>query len=280
VTTTTTTTADVTRDSVRVLLDWLRNTAQPDGAITQDGPDRRITPDRSLSLHLIGYQGKPVLAINVSPAHWEGTGANHRCVNGLRNGELQELAAIVAEFVPVGETWNGEPGSDTGSIQLDCDPHPTLIAARQRYALGCPTHQHVFCHREGCGWFSQGAELIVHPTFAEEAPERAEDPAWLTPDEPEMEDAYEPSGMCSEAHQQALDALTITDPTGHPMRPAEVRVRAHQAASGTLYAVDLDFGPFRRTFPDLAADQARAIAWCVIAVVDCDYDLTALPEGD
>lgn len=81
----------------------------------------------------------------------------------------------------------------------------------------------------------------------------------------------------AEAKVHALAAVTITDPTGHEMRPAEVRV----SNRGGEWAVILDFGPFAKALPVESHQDAAAVAWAFIHLLGgVEYDLSALPDEE
>ena len=80
----------------------------------------------------------------------------------------------------------------------------------------------------------------------------------------------------AEAKPHALAAVTITDPTGHEMLPAEVRVDR----DGDRFSVVLDYGPRRHDFDNLGPREATAAAWAFIHLLGgVEYDLSELPDG-
>jgi len=86
--------------------------------------------------------------------------------------------------------------------------------------------------------------------------------------------------------KRALNAVTVTDPTGHQMRPADVTaVLVHASVdtpSGPVdapWGVALDWGPFRSVIPVFDEKTARAVALAFIHLLRCDYDLSALDGG-
>jgi hypothetical protein len=157
---------------LRAGLAWLLDTEQPDESIIiHHGVLLRVPgePARSLSfapqsLGSVGTPsyGRPVIALEARGARWDGErGVWH---DGLRPGELQQLADLVVRLGhPVADTWNGD-GLDSGSIALGQYAHPSLIAAVDRYREGCPRHfGSVFCDRDGCDWYRTGREKIIAP---------------------------------------------------------------------------------------------------------------------
>lgn len=86
-------------------------------------------------------------------------------LNPLGVDELASLAAnLEARGLDLRQTWNGHPGV-TGSVGLARPPHPTLVAAVQRYRRGCTEHpkKAVFCD---CQAWRAEAGRIVNPGAA------------------------------------------------------------------------------------------------------------------
>jgi hypothetical protein len=106
--------------------------------------------------------------------------------------------------------------------------------------------------------------------------------AWMTPErraryeEVRAEMRAEREEEALEARERAQKALTITDPSGHPMLPAEVAV----SQSGDEWTVHLIFAaPVVTRLRFESPGAARAVAWAIIAALPgVEYDLRALPE--
>lgn len=147
------------------MLAWLYETPQPDGAMMQHH-------GRALGAVVGSVGGAPLgrIRVNATPAGVEDS------VVVVVDAHRRDLGAGVAACVDaafarwevaVVDTWNGAtPGSRdyvTGSWRLAERAHPSLLAAVDAYRAGCPTHRSVFCDDDGCGWFRDGAALLVGP---------------------------------------------------------------------------------------------------------------------
>lgn len=181
---------------VRAALRWVYDTEQPETAIIHhEGARLPLLPTRWLTVTPQGVGGYPVLGINVrKPVK----GWDTVPLNPLAPEELAELAHIVRALGhDVRGLWNGYPQA-SGSVQLARPPHPSLIAAGERYRAGCPEHQTVFCHHDGCPWWRDHSSQIV--------------PATVLPADHAPLDADEPEGA-----QRLAGQL----PVGHHAAPAE-----------------------------------------------------------
>ena len=145
-------------------LRWLYETEQPPGAILQHHGVSMTGPgNRTFRFAPSGANGRAVVIVDVADVRWKSEGGDQAPANPLRPGELAELAAWLTERgYEVADTWNGQPGSVTGSVALARPAHPTLLAALARYHAGCPDHpsKGVFCD---CGWYATGNALQVQP---------------------------------------------------------------------------------------------------------------------
>lgn len=93
----------------------------------------------------------------------------------------------------------------------------------------------------------------------------------------------EQEAATARAKAQAL--LTVTDPTGYAMLPAEVTIvrdaYIDDDKDPTPWAVRLDYGAFARILPMRAPRAAEAVAMALVACLPgVDYDLTALPDEE
>lgn len=122
-------------------LDWLFNVEQPGNAMcTQFGRSLSVPEaNRRLSFSPITFgQGRVCVVLDVIDVRREsktvGSAAWYTIVNGFAAGEHAAFAdAIRALGYDVTSSWNGEPGSATGSVSLSSEPHPSLWAAYLRY---------------------------------------------------------------------------------------------------------------------------------------------------
>lgn len=161
-------------DVLRVALDWLYKTEQPTGA--------------GLSHHGIGSVNLPTILnrrinlipgcapiINITVAHPVKI-STFEVRNPLAPGELDEWAEAIKDLgYDVAEVFHS--GGASGGIRLTEQAHPSLLAAVELYAKGCPTHPDgdsapgpglggVFCR---CGWWREQASLIVYPKYPDPA---------------------------------------------------------------------------------------------------------------
>lgn len=145
-------------------LGWLYDTVQPDDAHQQHHGIVLHLPEvnRWYGFCPDGARHLPVVSVNVIKPEWIDNGFNRpsTLANPLGSDELPQLAEELRRrgFESFG-TWNGHP-SDTGSVGLVREAHPTLTAAVQRYHRGCTAHpeRSVFCDCEH--WRAEGARII------------------------------------------------------------------------------------------------------------------------
>lgn len=146
---------------------WLYETVQPEDALLQHHGVTLPGPDnRSYRFAPCGFNGLPVVIVDVVRVEWRNEGPHRVPANPIRVGELAGLVARLADLgVEVAADWNGHPGI-TGSLGLAAPAHPSLVAAVRRYQAGCPAHpvSGVFCR---CGWFSTGHARVVRPSEVE-----------------------------------------------------------------------------------------------------------------
>lgn len=137
-------------------------------------------PEAAIASHLGAHGGRTGggrFGINVCPHTVHGyqsvvfrVANKDRRANVLTNpitpAEVQQLRDIVAAFVPVVDSWNGDhPEADSVSFGIDHGLHPSLERALANYRAGCPAHDGtVFCdRRDGCPWWSDGHKLMRFP---------------------------------------------------------------------------------------------------------------------
>ena len=159
-------------DVLRVALDWLYKTEQPPGAgLSHHGinsGDLPTIPNRRINLIPVGDQSTPI--VNIEVAHQVKISA-FEVRNTLAPGELEEWADVIKDLgYDVAELFNS--GGAMGGIKLTERAHPSLVAAVQLHAQGCPEHPDganppgslggVFCR---CGWWHEPASLLVPPTY-------------------------------------------------------------------------------------------------------------------
>jgi hypothetical protein len=160
-------------------LRWIYDTEQPAEALDQHhGVTSPEVNGRRYSFCPWGLDGMVVVVVDVArPVYLPGGGVE----NPL--GGPAEVAGLVTALAALGrravKTWGGAEGNSTASVALAGRAHPTLTAAVNRYLQGCPTHDTVFCSRDGCRWFADGNALLVRPTWP-----GAEVPAGDTGDQP------------------------------------------------------------------------------------------------
>jgi hypothetical protein len=153
-------------DILGTALRWLYDVAQPDGAILQHhGVHVGATGNRKFSAAPSAWDGRAVLVVDVAHLEYRpGPYGYDIPANPLEPGELERLAARMAELgAPVIHSWNGHPAT-SGSLALERDAHPSLVAAVDRYRAGCPDHTGPLCSWDGCQWYPRGSALIVPPT--------------------------------------------------------------------------------------------------------------------
>lgn len=147
-------------------LNWLYDTVQPDDSHQQHHGIVLHLPEanRWYGFCPDGAQHLPVVSVDVLKPEWIDNGFNRpsTLANPLGADELPALAEELRRrgFESFG-TWNGHPGP-TGSVGLTRKPHPTLVAAVDRYHRGCTVHpeRRVFCD---CDAWNAGFTLIVRP---------------------------------------------------------------------------------------------------------------------
>jgi hypothetical protein len=108
--------------------------------------------------------------------------------------------------------------------------------------------------------------------------------------------AAEEAPEWANVRDRALNILTVTDPTGHRMLPADIRIIRHaavhalardflgQQGSGSVnvdapWGVVLDWGPLRAVLPAYSRKSAKAIALAFVHLIRCDYDLSLILAG-
>jgi hypothetical protein len=176
---------DHTRAVLAAGLAWLYDTVQPDDALLQanGGPACRVG-DRRYSFTPVGFDGGPVLVIDVAKPVYDYTRNSPRLTNPLGGpAEMDAHADLLTELgYPPVTSWNGQSVSETGSFLLPGRAHPSLTAATERYRAGCPKHDTVFCGWQGrtaderaCTWYRDHYARVVQPTWpAAPAPAEAE----------------------------------------------------------------------------------------------------------
>jgi hypothetical protein len=166
------TTMELLTPIMRTGLAWLFDTVQPDTAIaTHHGVTLAGPPEtnRTINFGPIGWQGWPVLVLEVQHVLYPPPGGENPVHNPLRDGEMDAFAALLVVLdVPWQHQWNGD-GYISGSTSIARQPGPSLAAALQRYRARCPVHDSVFCghaDRHGgsnCSWLRDGTAALIVP---------------------------------------------------------------------------------------------------------------------
>lgn len=145
-------------------LRWLYRTVQPDHALVEPCGAHLSALTGRLRVVPLGAAGTPLIVVDADLPRW---GAGYHCValNPLPANGLTELAGQLAVL--------GVPGQAqhyhrlTGVLALDVPAHPSLRAAVQRYARGCPHHHGALCGRAtSCAWRTEGRRAAIWPTAA------------------------------------------------------------------------------------------------------------------
>lgn len=150
---------------------WLFDTEQPEDSVIQHHGSSRSAGDRIYGFCPAGWEGRPVVFVQVAEPRYAGPPPDGEVANPLDvPGELESLEALLRDLGhPVVERWNGAPGSTTASFALEGQAHPSLLAAVSRYRAGCPVHGNPLCSQAGCRWYRTGYALIVQPDWPEPA---------------------------------------------------------------------------------------------------------------
>ncbi|MEW1679274.1 hypothetical protein AB0O47_39405 [Streptomyces noursei] len=151
----------VRAEALRAGLEWLTEVQQPDDAICHHlGTVIHAQGNRWFGFQAATMTRSIQIDVNVRKKRIDVvTGVLE---NPLREGEMDEVIdELEALGANVFDQWNGD-GTETGTLRLDMTPHPSLLAAVERYMVGCKTHpsRGSLCH---CGWFGQGATRLVLP---------------------------------------------------------------------------------------------------------------------
>ncbi|MEE4540965.1 hypothetical protein V2S66_03155 [Streptomyces sp. V4-01] len=146
-------------------LRWLYETGQPDDAHAQHhGEQLAAGNNRTYRFIPVGVHDLPVVVVGVTKVEWVDVNPTTRePANPLEPGELAALAAeLERRGYDVRDTWNGAPGSVTGSVGLARPAHPEQVAAVERYHRGCRDHpeKRVFCD---CEAWRAGFRRVVRP---------------------------------------------------------------------------------------------------------------------
>jgi hypothetical protein len=150
-------------------LRWLYGTVQPDNALVDCRGACLTVTGRRLRFQPVSTAGTPLIVVDADFLRW-GVDTTSVALNTLPGNELPCLTRQLA-------TLGIRPGQQhyrrlTGVIALDAPAHPSLRAAVQRYARGCPRHHSVVCDaamRDGgqpCTWRAEGRRAAVWPDAA------------------------------------------------------------------------------------------------------------------
>ncbi len=152
-------------------LAWIYETEQPDDAIPAIHGYSTQVADRILRFIGAGYEGRPVVVVDVAEPVYAHPGPSADLLNPLGGAaEMDALAAAIrAAGREVGHWWNGM--GTTGSVGLATPAHPSLLAGLRRYSAQCPTHRSVFCSANGCTWLRDGLRRTAQPAWPTPQPE-------------------------------------------------------------------------------------------------------------
>ncbi|MFI6228722.1 hypothetical protein ACIBCR_15575 [Micromonospora echinospora] len=163
---------DKTRDVLAAGLNWLYNTEQPaDAALSHHGISTPRIGNRWYWFIQSGYNGLPVVVVQVTDPEWDRTKLDSLLLNPL--GGVAEMTAYCDALNALGADvttwWNGK--GDSGSIGLAKPAHPSLLAALQRYRDGCQnTADDGQLHNQGsvfcrCDWYRSRRSKLLTPTW-------------------------------------------------------------------------------------------------------------------
>jgi len=150
-------------------LRWLYRTAQPDNALVDCRGARLTVTGRRLRLLPVSTAGTPLIVVDADLLRW---GA-HTTSIALNTLPVNELPGLARQLAALGI----QPGQQhyrrlTGVIALDVPAHPSLRAAVERYARGCPRHHVAGCDgsmcdgRQPCAWRAEGRRVAIWPDAA------------------------------------------------------------------------------------------------------------------
>jgi hypothetical protein len=150
-------------------LRWLYRTVQPDNALIDWRGACLTATGRRLRILPVFTAGTPLIIVDADLLRW-GADTTSVALNTLPVNELPWLARQLAALGISAAQQHYH--SVTGVIALDVPAHPSLRAAVQRYARGCPRHRSGVCEapiRDGghcCAWRAEGRRAAIWPDAA------------------------------------------------------------------------------------------------------------------